>query len=263
MSRLPARRRLLRGLAGVPLAACFPSLIVGRAVAADVPAVVAAAKPSVVAVGVHAPLQNPKFRFLGTGFVVGDGRKVVTCAHVVPTLDPAKREAIAIAVPLADGARIHPARAASLDRDHDLAVLEFEGGPLPALALASPDEVREGADVLVMGFPIGNALGLFAASHRGIIAAITPNVVPATTAAGLQSQNLHVMRGAALQLLQLDATAYPGNSGGPLIDAASGKVAGVMSFGLAKGGKEGALQYPTGISYAIPSRYVSALLERR
>lgn len=240
-------------------------LATSTASAASLPDVIATAKPSIVAIGVHAPLQNPRFRFLGSGFAVADGVKVVTCAHVIPTLDPEKRETIAIAVPSpgGDSARVHTAKLESIDRDADLAVLAFEGPALPSLAVATPEEIREGLEVVLMGFPIGSALGLFAASHRGLVAAITPMIIPAAGSAGIRSQNVQVLRGAPIQLLQLDATAYPGNSGGPLLDAATGRVVGVMSFGLAKGSRESALQHPTGISYAIPSRYVSALLARR
>ena len=40
---------------------------------AGLPEVVAATKPSVMAVGLYNPLASPRFTFRGTGFVVGDG----------------------------------------------------------------------------------------------------------------------------------------------------------------------------------------------
>jgi S1-C subfamily serine protease len=58
------------------------------------------------------------------------------------------------------------------DRETDLAVLRFEGPPLPALQLAEPDAALEGVEVVLIGFPIGAALGLFPATHRGLVAAI-------------------------------------------------------------------------------------------
>jgi S1-C subfamily serine protease len=63
-------------------------------------------------------------------------------------------------------------------------------------------------------------------------------------------------------VFQLDATAYPGNSGGPLFDPRSGAVFGVISMVLVKGTRESALSQPSGITYAIPSRYVSEMLAR-
>lgn len=259
----PERRSLLGLALGVPLTAALPLLRSGSASAADLPSLVAASKPSIVAVGVFAPLQNPKFRFHGTGFVVGDGRRVVTCAHVLPTIDPTRNESIAIAVPGEDGAELRKTRIASIDRDTDLALIELEGAPLPALALADQAEIREGIDVILMGFPIGNALGLFVASHRGVVAAITPMIIPAANSAGLRAQSVQVMRGVPIQLLQLDVTSFPGNSGGPLLDLASGRVVGVTSLGVTKGSRENAIQFPSGIGYAVPIRYVHALLGAR
>ena len=63
--------------------------------------------------------------------------------------------------------------------------------------------------------------------------------------------------------MQLDATAYPGNSGGPVLDAVTGEVVAVVNMVLTKGGREAALSSPTGISYAIPVRWVRALLGAR
>ena len=61
-------------------------------------------------------------------------------------------------------------------------------------------------------------------------------------------------------VLQLDATAYPGNSGSPVYDPATGHVLGVLNSVLVKDSKESALERPTGISYAIPVRFVKALI---
>ena len=45
-------------------------------------------------------------------------------------------------------------------------------------------------------------------------------------------RNVQALRNAPIELLQLDATAYPGNSGGPVIEVSTGLVVGVvMSFG--------------------------------
>ncbi len=257
------RRRLLQlPLAALAGAAMRPTH--ARAAAApDVPAVVAASRGSVVAIGVHAPLQNPQFRFRGSGFAVGDGRQVATCAHVLPTIDPAQREAIAIGVPGNGAVRVIRAKTGPVNRDADLALLEFDGPALPPLELAAAAEIREGGDVVVLGFPIGTVLGLFVAAHRGTIAAVTPQIVPAAVASGLSRQNLQVMRGEPLRLLQLDANTFPGNSGGPLIDAASGRVLGVISLAVIRGTRDGARGQPTGISFAVPVDYLAALLAGR
>ena len=62
-------------------------------------------------------------------------------------------------------------------------------------------------------------------------------------------------------IYQLDAIAYPGNSGSPLYDPRTGEVIGVINKVLVKDTKESALSSPTGISYAIPIRFVIELLK--
>ena len=70
------------------------------------------------------------------------------------------------------------------------------------------------------------------------------------------------LRDGTFEIFQLDATAYPGNSGGPLFDPQTGEVMGVMNMVLIKGTRESALSQPSGISYAIPAVHVKELLAR-
>jgi S1-C subfamily serine protease len=60
---------------------------------------------------------------------------------------------------------------------------------------------------------------------------------------------------------QLDATAYPGNSGSPVYDPRTGRVVGVINSVVVKESKESVLEKPSGISYAIPAEYVKQLLK--
>ena len=63
-------------------------------------------------------------------------------------------------------------------------------------------------------------------------------------------------------VLQLDATAYPGNSGSPVYDPESGDVLGIINMVFVKGTKEAALTQPSGITYAIPASHLQALLAK-
>jgi S1-C subfamily serine protease len=60
----------------------------------------------------------------------------------------------------------------------------------------------------------------------------------------------------------LDAIAYPGNSGSPVWRPDTGEVLGVVNSVYVKGSKEAVLTAPSGISYAIPAKYVHQLLEQ-
>ncbi len=61
-------------------------------------------------------------------------------------------------------------------------------------------------------------------------------------------------------IIQLDCTAFPGNSGGPLFEPETGEVIGVLNSAFVKITKENK-QVSTGISYAIPINYVKELME--
>ena len=113
-----------------------------------------------------------------------------------------------------------------------------------------------------MGFPIGGALGFSAVTHRGMISSITAIALPTANAQQLNARTIASLRSGSFDIFQLDATAYPGNSGGPMFDIETGQVLGVINMVFVKGTKESALTNPSGISYAIPSKFVAQLLER-
>jgi S1-C subfamily serine protease len=149
------------------------------------------------------------------------------------------------------------------DRLHDLAVLRVSGAAEQPLALAPSGTLREGTAVAFVGFPIGGALGFSPVMHRGIVSSLVSSVAPPPTSRGLSAAAVRQAREGAFELIQLDATAYPGNSGGPLIEVTTGQVAGVISMVLVKGARESALTQPSGISYAVPVRYLAPLVSGR
>lgn len=229
--------------------------------AADLPDTIDRIRPGVVAVGTVMPLRRPSAQFMGTGFAIGDGRLVISNHHVIPELlDLARKETLVVFSGRGDQAKMHPARVVKSDPDHDLVVLEISNGPLPAVPLAAQETVREGEAVAFTGFPIGMVLGLYPVTHRGIISAITPVVIPSLNSRSLTAKQIQRMRN-RFEVYQLDGTAYPGNSGSPVYDVRSGEVVGVLNSVFVKGTKETLLERPSGISYAIPVRYIHELLE--
>lgn len=230
---------------------------------AGLPETVTAIKPSIVVIGTFSQLRSPSFLMRGTGFALGDGSVVATNAHVIPpTLDAAQQETLAVLV--RQGNELHR-RNASLqvaDPDHDLALLRISGPPLPALKIKPAADVREGQAVAFIGFPIGGSLGFSPVTHRGIISSITPIALPAGNSAQLKEKPIRRLRSGLFSIYQLDATAYPGNSGGPLFDMDTGEVLGVLNMVFVKGTKESALEKPSGISYAIPASFLLDLISR-
>jgi S1-C subfamily serine protease len=230
---------------------------------AALPETIERIKPSVVVVGTFNKLRSPQFVMRGTGFAVGDGSLIATNAHVISRPERGDTQDV-LMVLTRHGAEVRP-REVSLvasDAAHDLAVLRLAGPPLPALALRSADAVREGQAIAFTGFPIGGALGFSPVTHRGIIASITPIVLPGGNAGELRDKSIRRLRSGAFPIFQLDATAYPGNSGGPLYDAETGEVLGVINMVFVKATKEAILEKPSGISYAIPAGFLIELLSR-
>lgn len=223
---------------------------------------IATVKRSVVAVGSSQPTRRPAVSFTGTGFVVGDGLTVITNAHVVPeVLDSEHKEVLGIVVPDGDGVAFRPAVLEVRDREHDLARLRISGPPLPALTLSDSDTAAEGQQLAFTGFPLGVMLGLHPVTHRALLSAITPAVMPTLASRGLDGRSLAQLRRTPFSIFQLDATAYPGNSGSPLFDPDTGVVLGAINMGLVKGTKESAISNPSGITYAVPVRYIRELLQ--
>lgn len=224
------------------------------------PETLAKLKPSIVAVGTYLPKRNPRAVFLGTGFVVGGGTYIVTNAHVVPeSLDVEHLEKMAVFYRQGNEEKMLVATEAAMDKEHDLAVLKI-AEPLPALKLGDAGMVKEGQIYAFTGYPIGMVLGLYPVTHRGMVSAITPNVIP-TISAGQINPKLLKRLEEPYTVFQLDATAYPGNSGSPVYDVDNGAVVGVIDKVFIQESKENALTNPSGISYAIPINHLSKLLK--
>jgi serine protease Do len=133
---------------------------------------------------------------LGSG-VLWPAGYVVTNAHVVRRSEATLR--------LVDG-RCLRARVLARDSGADLALLSVPGTGLPSATLAEPDSIRIGSFVAAVGHP----LGVRGALSTGIVCAIGP------------------IEPEGRSWIQADLRLAPGNSGGPLADAA-GCVVGLSS----------------------------------
>ncbi len=190
----------------------------------DWQAVTAAVQDSVVALDVETASGAGQ----GSGVVLDAEGHVLTNSHVV---DGAR----AVAVALADG-RLYEAELVGQDETTDLAVVRLVDPPadLVPATLGSSADLSVGEAVLA----IGNPLGLDSTATTGIISALDRPVVT-------QSRTRSVVTNA----IQVDAAVNPGNSGGPLFDAA-GEVIGITSSiaSLSGSGQGGSI----GLGFAIP-----------
>ncbi|MDY7035091.1 MAG: serine protease [Thermodesulfobacteriota bacterium] len=217
-------------------------------------------KIGVVAVGTYYFKDRPKLQFRGTGFAVGDGTVIVTTAHAISSLEE-KNELNRLRI---FHPQLHPTgiKASLLRKDeaHDLALLKVEDGQLPCLKLADSGNVQEGEAVAFTGYPLGFILGLNPTTHAGIISAIAPIVLPSPSGRLLKKQIVKFLR-ESYDIYQIDATAYPGNSGSPVFRVSTGEVIGITNMVFVKGKKEHLITKPSGITYAIPSNFARDLIK--
>lgn len=261
---LPGRLRRLAATGSSKRHTSWPllALLLSFPALADVADTLLAVKPAVVGVGTFHPTHSPRASLKGTGFAVLDGRHIVSCAHVFEQpLDSEKNEIYAIFVGRDRQMAVRPAKMIATDKAHDLVLLRIEGEPLPVLKLGDSDHAREGWQLYFTGFPIGSVLGLNPSTHRAGLAAVIPIFTPVAAATQLNARTLR-QASEPYEIFELDAVAYPGNSGSPVWHPDTGEVFGVVNSVYVKGAKEAALSAPSGISYAIPGKYVRQLLEQ-
>lgn len=224
---------------------------------ADLPSIIEKIKPSIIAIGTYKKTQSPPFMFRGTGFVIESGNTAATNAHVLPDTNSPDGPELAILIRNSKGeGSIRSAHVVGKDADHDLAIIRFDGPALPTLAIGDSNSVREGQRIAFTGFPIAGALGFSPVTHQGSISSITPIALPAGNAKQVNEKLIRQIKHGSFDIFQLDATAYPGNSGSPVFNTDSAEVIGVINMVFVKGSKESAISQPSGITYAIPVRHL-------
>jgi S1-C subfamily serine protease len=162
---------------------------------------------------------------LGSGVIIDAAGDILTSLHVVA-------DASYIRVTFADGTQSEAVIVAA-QPENDIAVLQAANPPslvVPAV-LGNPGAMRIGDEAFV----VGNPFGLYSSMSAGVISGFDR--------AFKRSDNDERLE----NLIQIDAAANPGNSGGPLLNR-NGQVVGIVT----------AILNPTeesffvGIAFAVP-----------
>ena len=226
----------------------------------EISQIVSKVKPSVVGIGIYAPLGRPSKQLRGTGFAIADGSIIATNYHVVDfELDPNSRQELVVFIGSGQNNSVSLAEVIAADPAHDLALLKIKT-KLPPLKFSRSRQVDDGTNVAFTGFPIGAVLGLYPATHRGMIAAYTPVVTPSVNASKISIAMMKRLKEPYF-VYQLDATAFPGNSGSPVYELDNGRVVAIINKVFVQQTKEAAITNPSGITYAIPVKYLEELIK--
>jgi serine protease DegQ len=179
------------------------------------------------------PLPETPARGQGTGVVIVDNGTILTNLHVVSGARRLKVEFHNGLVADADLIGMHP--------EHDLAVLKAQRIPddLPAATMRSTGGLKPGDNVAAVGFPFG--IGPSVSS--GVISGLRREFRSASGERLLTN------------LIQFDAAANPGNSGGPLITM-EGEVVGIVTAILNPSEQRTFI----GIGFAVPIENAAAMV---
>jgi S1-C subfamily serine protease len=168
----------------------------------------------------------------GTGFFINDEGLILTNRHVV-------KGAKSMMVMMNDRKR-RTAEVVVIDEEQDLALIRLKVGAAPLrtafVQLAKADNPGDGAECVVMGYPLIDRLGGAIKITRGIV----------SSGKGSNTEGADIVT---------DAKVNPGNSGGPLLDK-YGNVIGVVTM------KSGNSRFEDSYGLAISAGKVRKFLEK-
>jgi len=167
----------------------------------------------------------------GTGQIITSNGEILTNNHVVD-------RSTSIQVTITGRSQTYPAHVIGVDPSADIALIQIDGvSGLPTVSFASSSSVNVGDAIVALG----NALGQGGTPDvsKGSITALDQTIT--ASEGGSKSEQL-------MGMLQSDATIYPGDSGGPIVNS-SGQVVGMITAGDVQGFRSSA----STVNYAIPS----------
>lgn len=170
-------------------------------------------------------VQTPKKEGAGSGVIISQDGYIVTNNHVVEGADE-------LTVTLNDN-REFSARIIGTDKATDLALIKVASSNLPAIKIASSDDLKVGEWVLAIGHPFN---------------------LRATVTAGIVSAKARSLGANGVEaFIQTDAAINAGNSGGALVNV-NGELVGINAMLYSQTGNF------TGYGFAIPTTIMNKVV---
>ena len=148
---------------------------------------------------------------IGSGFFISQDGIILTNKHIV------EDTTLEYAVTTSDG-KTHPATVISRNSTQDIAVLKAEGNNFNFIPLGDSKNINVGQTAVALGSDSGEFQNTVSV---GVVSGLNKIAAALNAISGQED---------SVALIQIDATANPGNSGGPLIDL-SGKAIGINTVG--------------------------------
>ena len=147
----------------------------------------------------------------GSGFFVSKNGIVLTNKHIVGD------ETLEYVVITSDG-KTYPAAVISRSSSQDVAVLKVEGNNFNFIPLGNSKNINVGQTAIALGSDSGEFQNTVSV---GVVSGLNKTAAALNSFSGLED---------LVALIQIDAVANPGNSGGPLVDL-SGRAIGINTVG--------------------------------
>jgi len=170
-------------------------------------------------------VETPKRVGAGSGVIISTDGYIVTNNHVVDGADE-------LMVTLNDN-KEYSARIIGADATTDLALIKIDAKQLPAIQIASSDDVKVGEWVLAVGNPLG---------------------LNNTVTAGIVSAKARSMGQGVSSMIQTDAAINQGNSGGALVNT-RGELIGINAMIYSQTGSN------IGYGFAIPTSIMNKVVD--
>ena len=170
-------------------------------------------------------VRTPKQQGSGSGVIISADGYIVTNNHVVADADE-------LTVTLNDN-KEYSARIIGTDKASDLALIKIDGKNLPAITIASSDDIKVGEWVLAVGNPF--------------------NLTNTVTAGIVSAKARSLYQNGVESFIQTDAAINPGNSGGALVNT-RGELIGINAMLYSQTGSF------SGYGFAIPTSIMNKVV---
>src|SRR3989344_499730 len=147
----------------------------------------------------------------GSGFFISKDGTILTNRHIV------EDAALEYVVITSDG-KTYPVSVISRSSSQDVAVLKVEGNNFDFIPLGDSKNINVGQTAIALGSDSGEFQNTVSV---GVVSGLNKTAAALNSFSGLED---------LVALIQIDAAANPGNSGGPLVDL-SGRAIGINTVG--------------------------------